>query len=292
MEELLADMLVALDFPEEDVAELRYDDIERRVTQINDEVAVLRDSFQTGRLIRDGLRVAITGKPNVGKSSLLNALLGESRAIVAETPGTTRDVIEEGLQIRGISVRLMDTAGIRFTEDPVETIGVGKSKEAFDRSDLVLLVLDAAAPLDDEDRAILRRVGAKPVLAVMNKSDLPRRMEEADLQALLPGRAILRASMKTGAGLEALRDAVADMVCGGKARRRDGLLVTNLRHAALLDEAASDLREGIESVRRKEPLECVEMNLRHGWELLGNITGEQVGADILDAVFSRFCIGK
>ncbi|MDR3295874.1 MAG: tRNA uridine-5-carboxymethylaminomethyl(34) synthesis GTPase MnmE [Clostridiales Family XIII bacterium] len=297
MTDLLVDITVNLDYPEEDIEEITYESLVKRLSSIGGEIEKLRDSAITGQLIRNGLRVVISGKPNVGKSSLLNALLKDSRAIVTEIPGTTRDVIEEGVSIRGVHIRLTDTAGIRDTQDPVERIGVEKSKDAFNNGDLILLVVDACMPLDADDAEILRHVGTRPVIALLNKIDLARdgsvwRKNEDDLRRLLPGARVLRTSMKSGEGLDLLEEALVEVVYRGEARQKSSLLVTNARHADLLERAGREIREALEMAGRREALDFTEVNVRQAWQCLGEITGEAVGADVIDEVFARFCLGK
>jgi tRNA modification GTPase len=300
--ELLVNVAVNLDYPEEDVEELTQQDITQNLSEIGDQIEKLNASAHTGRIVREGLRVVIAGKPNVGKSSLLNALLREPRAIVTEIPGTTRDLIEEDLNIRGIRIRLVDTAGIRETEDIVELLGVAGSREAVARSDLALLVLDASDILGESDIRVLRCIEDRRFIAVINKCDLPRRTNVSDVRAWIASNdagpaderpaAVVGISAKDGRGLDALEDAIEAFVFRGKFPAGDGALVTNVRHADLLEKALAEIREGLNMSARGETADLIEPNIRRAWDLLGEITGETADADIINEVFARFCIGK
>jgi tRNA modification GTPase len=228
----------------------------------------------------------------VGKSSILNALLGESRAIVTELPGTTRDVIEEGLDVGGVHVRLMDTAGMRDAADRLERLGVDRSKDAFNRADLVLLALDASSPLDGDDMEVIRHVGERPVIVLLNKSDLDSRIDEGRVAAELPGAAAIRVSAKEGWGLDGVHGEIRRLVFSGDAAQGDSPLVTNARHAALLGRAAAELQEALSLAGRGMPADIVETPLRVAWELLGEITGDAAADDIIERVFAKFCLGK
>ncbi|MDR1245485.1 MAG: tRNA uridine-5-carboxymethylaminomethyl(34) synthesis GTPase MnmE [Clostridiales Family XIII bacterium] len=300
--ELLVDITVNLDYPEEDIDELTQQDIIQNLSALCDQIEKLSASAHTGRIAREGLRVVITGKPNVGKSSLLNALLHESRAIVTEIPGTTRDTIEEGLSIRGIPIRLVDTAGIRETEDPVEMLGVEGSREALAGSDLALLVLDASESLSDADLRVLRCVANRRFIAVINKCDLARRTDADDVRAWIVSNGAeqtnedrsvaVEMSVKDGVGLDTLEDAIEDFVFRGNPKTGDSALVTSVRHSDLLEKALSEIREGIDMSARGETTDLIEPNIRRAWEFLGEITGETATADIINEVFARFCVGK
>ncbi|MDR2089493.1 MAG: tRNA uridine-5-carboxymethylaminomethyl(34) synthesis GTPase MnmE [Clostridiales Family XIII bacterium] len=313
MTELLASVAANLDYPEEDIETLSPHDLAEALSSINDEIEKLNATAHTGRIVREGLRVIIAGKPNVGKSSLLNALLRESRAIVTDVPGTTRDLIEEDVSLRGIPVRFVDTAGIRETEDPVELLGVAGSRDAIARSDLVLFVLDAGAPLDRADLQVLQHIADRRFIAVLNKDDLPLRVHAETFSAWLASFgagsaglrdlgargvaegpiAVVRTSMKEGRGLSELEDALAAFVFqGGGVPVGGGALVTNVRHADLLEKSLSEIGDGLVAARRGEAIDLVEISLRRAWELLGEITGETAGADIVEEVFARFCLGK
>lgn len=289
---LLARLAADLDYPEEDETALTAEEVADSISAIGDKLEILRDSEDAGRIINEGLRTVIVGKPNVGKSSLMNALLRDNRVIVTEIPGTTRDTIEETANIRGIPVRLTDTAGIRDTGDPVEAIGVEKSKAAFNEAELLIFVADMSAPLEDEDRGIAARAAGRPVIAVLNKSDLGESSSPAEVGGLLPQARVLAMSLKEGTGLADLEDAIADFVFKGKAARREDVILTNARHGRLMALARDEVGEALRTVREGGSFELSELNLRQAYEFLGGVIGEALGDDIIDEVFARFCLGK
>ena len=292
MVDILVDLTVNIDYPDEDIEEVTYDKLCMELTDLIREVDALRDSAQTGRIMREGLAVAIVGKPNVGKSSLMNALLKESRAIVTDIPGTTRDTIEEHLNVRGIPVVLTDTAGIRETHDTIESIGIERSKESFNRADLVLLLLDVSRPLDQEDQSLLSHVDPGRTILVRNKADLPQLITEEMLRDQGYDGEIITASIRELSGIDAIESSIERRVYGGEVSQSDSLMVTNVRHKDLLDKASSGLSDALGMARAGEPLEILEIDVNSAYEALGEIIGEAVTDDILNEVFSRFCLGK
>jgi tRNA modification GTPase len=282
---LLAQIAVSLDYPEEDLPELAIEtmgaEVDAALWRLNE---LLETSF-AGRVLREGLNVVIVGRPNVGKSSLLNRLTGKQRAIVTEVPGTTRDVIDEFFLIDGIPIRLVDTAGIRVTDDPVERIGVNLAEEALQQADLALVILDQSVPLEDEDRQILTLTGARPRIVVCNKIDLP---QAADLPT---GHEMVPVSARTGEGIEVLRQRIANFVLAGKLQP-DSLMIVNTRQEQLLRQAISalqDVRRGLDEGAMPDML---EIDLRAAWESLGVMIGEAVREDVVREIFARFCVGK
>jgi tRNA modification GTPase len=288
----LVDLRVNIDYPDEDSEEGPYDKLGTGLSGIRDDVAKLLDTADTGRIMREGLRISIIGKPNVGKSSLMNALLKESRAIVTAIPGTTRDVIEEDLSIGGIPVILTDTAGIRKTDDTIEKIGIEKSKEAFNKADLIIFIADLSRELSDEDREILEAAAGRKVICLMNKSDLKRKLDEEELRSALPDAVFIEASVANDEGISELESAIKEMVYGGEVSQKSSLIVTNARHEALLKEAKQSLSDAISLVGLGEPLELIEIDVNQAYASLGLIIGEEVGDDIINEVFRRFCLGK
>ena len=240
----------------------------------------------------EGLKISIIGKPNVGKSSLMNALLKETRAIVTSVPGTTRDTIEEMLTIRGIPVKLTDTAGIRETEDLIEKIGIEKSKEAFNNADLIIFMADRSRALDEEDFSILNHIRDKKAVVILNKTDLPSAFDSVELEKHLPEACIIEASVANGDGIEELENVVENMVYGGEVKQSDSMMVTNVRHKNLLEEADTSLGDAIEMAKACQPLELLEIDASRAYECLGAIIGEAVEEDIINEVFARFCLGK
>ncbi|MCL6447982.1 MAG: tRNA uridine-5-carboxymethylaminomethyl(34) synthesis GTPase MnmE [Armatimonadetes bacterium] len=290
--DLLAMCEAVIDFPE-DVEETPRSELEESLSSLIKEVDSLIASAEKGKIYREGAFVVIAGRPNVGKSSLLNTLLRERRAIVTEIPGTTRDVIEEVVNIKGVPVRLADTAGLRSTTDPVEIIGVEKAKELLDLADLVLVLIDAAAGLTGEDRKILAQVERKNTVYLVNKVDLADGEEvKKHLQEMAGGRPVLKISALTGEGIEALEEVIFEQVIGAPAIATDSLLVNNVRHKNALEKARRCLAEALEGVRAGLPEDLLVIDLREAWEALGEITGSTVAEDIIDRIFANFCIGK
>ena len=291
--QMLAEIEASIDFPEEDVPESTLSEIIRRLRHLAEAAGELLAGADAGRIYREGLATVIVGKPNVGKSSLLNALLRENRAIVTEIPGTTRDVIEEIVNIRGIPIRLLDTAGLRETQDTIERIGVERSRQAVALADLVILVLDAESGIEDEDRRVAELVSGKRVLAVVNKTDLaPDDVDEAQVTELTGAETVIQTAVTEGRGLDALENAIADLVLGGRVTRGDTLLITNERHKEALIRARTHLREAVETLEQELPLEISAVDIRVALEAFGEITGSTVTEDILDRIFSDFCLGK
>jgi len=290
--DVLVDLTVNIDYPDEDIEEVTYDKLEKGLTGIRDDIAKLLDTADTGRVMREGLRISIIGKPNVGKSSLMNALLKESRAIVTAIPGTTRDVIEEDLSIGGIPVILTDTAGIRKTDDTIEKIGIEKSKEAFNKADLIIFIADLSRELSAEDREILEAAAGRKVICLLNKSDLERKLDEKELRNALPGATFIEASVAKDEGISELEETIKDMVYGGEVSQKSSTIVTNARHEALLKEAKQSLTDAVSMTEMGEPLELIEIDVNQAYASLGLIIGEEVGDDIINEVFRRFCLGK
>lgn len=307
--DVLVDMAVNIDYPDEDIEELTYEKLGRGLESVEKKIQKYLATCGTGKILREGLRVSIIGKPNVGKSSLLNALLREERAIVTEIAGTTRDTIEETISVDGLPVILTDTAGIRDTDNIIEKIGVERSKEAFNRADLVIFTVDLSRPLDDEDIDIAKRLTDRNVILFLNKEDLkanaddrPDRasgavlgMSEEDLSALhemLPDATFIEGSAKEESGLDALRDCIKNIVYKDEAESRSSEIVTNVRHENLLREALGSVRDAIAQTEAREPLELIEIDVNAAYLSLGTIIGEETEGDIIDEVFKRFCLGK
>ncbi|HOS44006.1 MAG TPA: 50S ribosome-binding GTPase, partial [Armatimonadota bacterium] len=242
-------------------------------------------SHRQGCLLRDGAAAVIIGRPNTGKSSLLNALLGEARAIVTAVPGTTRDVIEEQLDVGGVPLRLMDTAGIRPTDDEVERQGVARSETALADADVLLLVLDGSAPLTAEDRALLARARGRPAILIVNKADLPLAVALSELGAHV------MISARTGAGLPALRQAIADLLLGGAVAAQSPLLAS-LRQRAAAEEAARALAQAEATLRAGGSEELLAVDLTAAADALGALTGDHARDEVIQELFSRFCVGK
>jgi tRNA modification GTPase len=284
---LVAAVEAGIDFPEEDIETGTGRGLADEITELAADVQELLSSASYGRVLRDGFGTAIVGRPNVGKSSLLNALLRQDRAIVTDIPGTTRDVLEECLNIDGILFRILDTAGIRHTVDVVEQEGVRRSKQALAAADIVLVVLDGSRQITDEDRAVLEEAKDKPCLLIRNKSDLLQ-------QLVMPAgtETSVAVSCRTLAGLDELRAALAGLVQRGATAPRDHAWVVNQRHATALDQALAGLRKAEAAARSDLSLEFVALDLREALDSLGLIIGATYTEDILEKIFSDFCIGK
>ncbi len=285
---VLAYLTALVDFPEDEIPDQEF---LGPVQTAFCRVQKLAESAETGAIYRQGVRTAIVGRPNVGKSSLLNALLRQARAIVTPVPGTTRDTVEETLNLRGIPVVLVDTAGITCSENIVEQLGIERSRQALSRADLVLMVVDASQPLQEGDREIASQVEV-PAVLVANKNDLPAAITAADLVQLLPGAKVVHTSMQTGAGLMELEVAIERAILGNRVYASDALLVTNPRHQEALHRAAGHLKDAIEGLERRLPADLLVVHLEAALNALGEITGETVSDELLEAIFSQFCVGK
>ena len=288
--DILAQVEAAIDFPEEDIELLQRDQLAEKIDNLRRKISSLIESYEWGRLFREGARVCIAGKPNVGKSSLLNALLGEERVIVASTPGTTRDVIEESINLDGIPVAVWDTAGIRETNDQVEKIGVNFARKRLEEAHAALIVLDGSSPLSPEDRSILATAKEKTGLVVVNKADLTPKIDAEELAKLASDKTVLWISAKEGKGLQELKQALRGVLL-----RVDGepqIVVTNLRHKASLERAEGALLAGNKALRELMPPEIVAVELQEASNALGEIVGLVTNDNILERIFSSFCVGK
>ncbi|MEP6888864.1 MAG: tRNA uridine-5-carboxymethylaminomethyl(34) synthesis GTPase MnmE [Nitrospirales bacterium] len=292
---LLAHVEAAIDFTEEGITFIHERELLHGVESTLEELSRLVESYQEGRILREGITAAIVGRPNVGKSSLLNALLRTDRAIVTPIPGTTRDVLEETLNIRGVPVRLLDTAGLRETTDLVEQEGVRRSRAAMEQADLLLVLLDGSVPLEPEDRGLVSSGRDKKVALVINKTDLPTGISPEDLQALrqaVTADATVWISARTGAGLDDLRDTIRNLALRPEFEPGERAVVTALRHRTGLVKAIEALHRSLESIKGRLSSEFVALDLRGALDALGEITGATTTDDILEYVFSQFCIGK
>lgn len=290
---IIAHLEVTIDFPEDDVDEVVAEDVRRDVTKILTAIEEMLSTESAGRILRDGLTTAIVGRPNVGKSSLLNALLREERAIVTDVPGTTRDSIEEYAAVGGVPLRLIDTAGIREASDDVEKIGIERAKSAVSLASLVLALFDSSTPLTAEDEGIFSLIGEKAhVFLLLTKADRPPCLSAEELLARAPGRSVFSLSVKTGDGLPALFDAVRQIVYGKGAIEEESAFLATEREAAALREAAAHLRAACQTMEEGLGEDFITIDLRGAWTALGKITGETVGEDIIDEMFSKFCLGK
>ncbi len=289
---MITHLAVNIDYPEEDIIEITYEEIAPQVALMREQLESLIRDAGRGRIIREGLKVALIGRPNVGKSSLMNALLQEERAIVTEIPGTTRDVIEEYLNVRGIPVRLMDTAGIRETNDLVEKIGVERTRARYRDADLILTVLDVSEPLTADDRELLEQVAEKPAIVILNKSDLDQKISEAEIRAMVPRAKIIKTSATNEIGLSMLEAAIEEAVNTNSVNPSGFSFITNVRHLSILEEGLKLLEDVTGSIEERQPYDLIEMDLRGLFDILGRITGDTLSEDLIESVFSQFCLGK
>ena len=299
----------ALDDPEHISVDGYGEKLKESVDKLLSEIQRLLSTCEDGRIIKEGIQTAIVGKPNAGKSSLLNAFLREERAIVTDIAGTTRDVLEEYINLQGISLNIMDTAGIRSTEDVVERIGVDRARSIIDKADLILFVMDASCPLDDNDRDILEMIHKKKSLILLNKSDLDQIITKEDVVNELElaknskssinnelnyakKSAIIEISAKEQKGIDRLEEKIKEMFFEGEISFNDEIYITNVRHKVALVSAYESLSKVNESIEMNMPEDFYSIDLMDAYESLGNITGETIGEDLVNEIFSKFCMGK
>lgn len=281
---------VTVDYPEEDLEDIEVPDIAGAIREMERRLDDMLAESKSGRMMRDGVMAAIAGTPNAGKSSLLNRFLETERAIVTDVPGTTRDVIEEWISIQGVPICLVDTAGIRSTDDTVEQIGVRRAKEYMERADIILVVVDQSRPLQEEDRQILETARGRQALIVLNKEDLQPAFETEELQSY--GLPILSISASTGAGMGELKDAMLSLAMQQGLTAAQSALLANTRHIELVRQSREALQRALDTIEAGMPVDCAIVDIREAWELLGSITGDTVHDDIIEEIFSRFCLGK
>ena len=287
--DMLSHVEYSINFTEDMQDELDNTPVLNEGKEVLDKLKKLSESANRGRIIRDGINTTIIGKPNVGKSSLLNALLKENRAIVTDIPGTTRDVIEEYIDLDGISLKINDTAGIRDTEDIVEKIGVEKSMSFISDSDLIIAIFDSSREFDDEDRKILDLIRDKKSIVLLNKIDLDGGF---DFDENLEGIEVIHTSIKNNEGIEDLENKIIEMFNDGYIEANNDNIITNIRHRDIINKAIKSLESSLHDMEAGVPIDCFEVDLRNAWEILGEITGETVDDDVLNKIFSDFCIGK
>lgn len=289
----LAQVEVNIDYPEyDDVEEMTMQLMQHTARQLQVKITKLLQTAQQGKILREGLNTAIIGRPNVGKSSLLNYLLREEKAIVTDIAGTTRDVIEEYVNVRGVPLKLIDTAGIRETQDVVEKIGVERSRKALDDADLILLVLNQSEALSVEDRELLEQTASSKRIILLNKTDLPAKLDREELKQLLGEETLLPISVRTASGLDQLEQAIASLFFGGETIEKDASYLSNTRHIALLEKAYQSLLDVDSGIEAGMPVDLVQMDLTLCWEYLGEILGESAPDELITQLFSQFCLGK
>ncbi len=289
---VLAQVEVAIDYPEEDIEFITYKELIEKTEAIQREVVQMYKTADTGKILREGLQTAILGKPNVGKSSLMNSILGENRAIVTDIPGTTRDIIEEFVNIKGIALKIVDTAGIRDTDDVVEKIGVEKSRKHLKSSDLTLVVLDNSRKIDQEDIDILESVDRSKTLVILNKIDLESKLDLDIVKKYVDEINIINISALKNEGLDLLHDRIEDMVFSGEIFNSGDVMITNSRHKDAIYKAMKAIEDAISSLNDQMSYDFIEVDLKDAWDALGYINGDTISEDLLDTIFSNFCIGK
>ncbi|MCC2084236.1 tRNA modification GTPase [Staphylococcus sp. HMSC068D08] len=291
--EILAQVEVNIDYPE-------YDDVEDATTEflleqsknIKAEIDKLLETGAQGKIMREGLSTVIVGKPNVGKSSMLNNLIQDNKAIVTEVAGTTRDVLEEYVNVRGVPLRLVDTAGIRDTEDIVEKIGVERSRKALSQADLILFVLNYNEPLTKEDRTLFEVIENEDVIVIVNKTDLAQQLNIEEVQEMIGNKPLIQTSMLKQEGIDELEIQIRDLFFGGDVQNQDMTYVSNSRHIALLKQARHAIQDAIDAAESGVPMDMVQIDLTRTWEILGEIIGESASDELINQLFSQFCLGK
>lgn len=289
---LFAHLEAAIDFPEDEIEGFNSGEIKKRLEEIKKEIKVLLETSNQGKIYREGIKAVIVGKPNVGKSSLMNTLLQEKRSIVTDIPGTTRDIIEEYINIKGIPLRIIDTAGIRNTEDIVEQIGVKKARESLEKSDLVLMMLDVSQGLTEADIEIYKMIQDKAIIIIVNKTDLKNKIDVDKLKSIFGQHTMLKMSLKEEKGLNSLKKAIIDEVLHEELKTDDNLFITRTRHKNSLKQAFSAIKRVIKSYKEQLPYDFYTIDLKDCLDSLGQITGETVTEDIIDRIFKDFCLGK
>jgi len=288
----IAQITVAIDFPEEDIPEVTYEELLSDVEISIDELNKLKETYKNGKVISDGINIAIIGRPNVGKSSLLNELLEENRAIVTDIAGTTRDIITESLSINGISVNLIDTAGIRETQDVVEKIGVERSISSIENADIILLVLDTSDKLNEEDKELMEKLRDRDYLILLNKSDLQNNLDINDLPDFLDKENIINISTLDKRGIEELKENIYAKAVSFDDDSINNVMITNSRHYSLIENAINSLKDARQALLDNVELDILEIDFLNAVDYLGQITGLSVSESLLDTIFSKFCIGK
>lgn len=292
--DVLAQVEVNIDYPEYDaVEEMTTKMLKEKATEIRQRIEALLKTAKQGKVLREGLATAIIGRPNVGKSSLLNSLLHEDKAIVTNVAGTTRDVIEEYVNVDGVPLKLIDTAGIRDTKDQVEKIGVERSRKALDAADLILLLIDNSEELTAEDRELLEATKDKQRIVILNKTDLPNKVDRSELKKLVGSDKLIETSIVKNEGMNQLGETISKMFFEeGIENNQNSVMVTNARHIGLLHQADDALGDVLKGIAAGMPVDLVQIDMTHCWDLLGEITGDSYQDELLDQLFSQFCLGK
>ena len=288
--EVLATIEVKIDYPEyEDIEDITYSDLQNNIIEVEREIKEILNESKNGKLIKEGIKTAIIGRPNVGKSSLLNKLLKEDKAIVTEIEGTTRDIVEGTINLNGITLDLIDTAGIRKTNDIVESIGVKKSIELIEKAELILFILNNNEEITKFDKEILNKLKNKNYIIIINKIDLPQKIDDKELKQY---KDIIKISTLNDIGIDELKKKIINMYDLEELEGKDLTYLTNARSLSLLNKALESINEVKQGISNKQPIDMIEIDLKNIWDLLGEIIGETYQEELINQLFSQFCLGK
>lgn len=290
--DIMVNIEANIDYPEYDVEEVSNKDAENKLKEIENELIKLSKTFENGKILKEGVKIAIIGSPNAGKSSLLNSMLKEERAIVTDIAGTTRDIIEEQISIEGIPFKVIDTAGIRDAKDKIEQIGIEKSKKAANEADVILAVFDSSVPLNDEDREILNLLKHKKSIIVLNKTDLKQVVNKECTEIHDVNTEVINISLKNNEGLEKIYESLVKMFNLNQINLDNELTITNIRHQELINKAIESTRMALNDLNNSMPIDIISINIKEILEHLGEITGDNVSEDIIKSIFAKFCLGK
>lgn len=290
--DIMADIEASIDYPEYDIEETTNQKALEILNTVKGKLIQLENSFQSGKILKDGVKTVIVGKPNAGKSSLLNIMLNEDRAIVSNQAGTTRDTIEEFIKIQGVPLKIIDTAGIRQTEDEIEAIGVKKAIDLIDDADLVIAIFDQSQELDKEDERVLELIKNKKTIILLNKCDLSEKNKNTTSCMSKINKTVIEASMKTKKGIDELYNTIVKMFQVGEVDIGKDVIITNIRHKNQIHKSLESIEKAIQTVENQMPIDIVAVEIKQALEDLGSITGDNVSEDIIQSIFSKFCLGK
>ena len=290
--DIMSDIEASIDYPEYDIEETTNEKANKVLKGIKDKLLSLENSFTNGKILKEGVKTVIVGKPNAGKSSLLNAILDEERAIVSDYAGTTRDTIEEFININGVPLKIVDTAGIRETEDKIEKIGVNKALDLIEEADLIIAIFDNSKKLEEEDFKILDLIKNRPSIILLNKFDLSKKNTQTTNYMSNMKKTVIETSMKTKMGLEELYSTISEMFINNEIDLNDEIIITNVRHKNQIHKAIENINRAIEQINKNMTIDIVAICIREVLEDLGEIVGSNVSEDIINKIFSKFCLGK
>lgn len=290
--DIMSDIEASIDYPEYDIEETTNEKANEVLKGIKDKLLSLENSFTNGKILKEGVKTVIVGKPNAGKSSLLNAILDEERAIVSDYAGTTRDTIEEFININGVPLKIVDTAGIRETEDKIEKIGVNKALDLIEEADLIIAIFDNSKKLEEEDFKILDLIKNRPSIILLNKFDLSKKNTQTTNYMSNMKKTVIETSMKTKMGLEELYSTISEMFINNEIDLNDEIIITNVRHKNQIHKAIENINRAIEQINKNMTIDIVAICIREVLEDLGEIVGSNVSEDIINKIFSKFCLGK